>query len=93
MPAKKNIQAGKDASGRDKGSKISRRSALTGALVTTMSVAWSNPALGQESKSNQKLNKDRPVGERLGTSDSPVKRRARNDYQRSLRQYKGRLSS
>ena len=35
----------------------------------------------------------KPIADRLKTSDSPLKKRARNDYQRSLKRYGGRFSS
>ena len=77
---------------------IGRRKLLKSAVVTTMSVGLNFPATAQEEKRKQKrpvrqTSNAKPIIGRLGTSDSRPKRRARNDYKKSLAIYGGRFSN
>lgn len=72
---------------------LSRRDAMLGAIVTTSSVAWAWPGqvLAKGKAPDQSAGADRR--ERRRTSDTPLKRRAREDYRQSLIRYGGSFSN
>ena len=74
----------------------SRRAILKSAVVTTMSVSMASPANAQQKKRSKQIRSTggkKPIKDRLGTSDTPLKKRARADYKRSLSCHGGQFSN
>lgn len=77
---------------------VSRRKLLKSAIVTTMSVGINVPVAAQDVKAKRErpvrqTSGAKPIKDRLRSSDSKIKRRARKDFQKSLGPYGGRFSS
>ncbi len=77
---------------------LGRRNFVKSAIVTTMSVSLAAPTDAQE-KSQKRRPKtfqrsgDRPNIDSLKTSDTPIKKRARKDYEKSLCNHGGHFSN
>lgn len=82
MPAPKNES--------NKPSTLNRRSVLKGAVASTAALASTGKANARDLGAKRGLVQ---IGQRMRTSDSPLKQQATMDYERSLSHYGGRLAN
>ncbi len=88
----------KNHKNKSKSTPIGRRKLLQAAVATSMSIPLINSAASQDDDKPKKRKSvvvsdgDRPIKDRLRTSDSPLKRRARQDYANSLQAFNGQLA-
>ncbi len=73
---------------------LSRRQLLQSAIVTTSTVSLAIPAIAKQPVIGRlaRTDKSRPVVDRIGSPDTPLKQRARADYETSLSRYGGKFS-
>ena len=74
---------------------ITRREFTQSAIVSTMSVSLAIPAAAQEKKRTRKVSQSMgaPIKDRMKSYETPIKQRARRDYEKSLCDFNGRFSN